>query len=97
MIGVYRIYQLVSATTTAALAGGGGHHSRNKLYLYTVPTKEATMTPRPPRDPYYRRYWGYANRPYGGCGCLYGLLLFFLFWWILALFIPGLALWGPYF
>jgi len=55
------------------------------------------MTPRPPRDPYYRRYWGYANRPYGGCGCLYGLLLFFLFWWILALFIPGLALWGPYF
>ncbi len=35
----------------------------------------------PPRGPYpagtpgYRRYWGYYNRPRGGCGCLYTLLI----------------------
>ena len=23
-----------------------------------------------PISPWYRRYWGYANRPFAGCGCL---------------------------
>lgn len=50
--------------------------------------------PPPPNDPYpwYRRYWGYYNRPYG-CGCLYTLLVLALLWWLLALLIPGLAFW----
>lgn len=51
--------------------------------------------PPPPDDPYpwYRRYWGYYNRPYGSCGCLYTLLILALLWGLLALLIPGLALW----
>lgn len=51
--------------------------------------------PPPPDDPYpwYRRYWGYYNQPYGGCGCLYTLLILAPLWWLLALLIPGLAFW----
>lgn len=48
----------------------------------------------PPEDPGYRRYWGYTNRPYSGCGCLYFLLLFLLMYWILSLFFVPLAWWA---
>lgn len=33
---------------------------------YTPPPEE--QVPAGPGG--YRRYWGYYNRPYGGCGCL---------------------------
>lgn len=49
--------------------------------------------PVPPPAPWYRRYWGYYNRPYTGCGCLYTLLIVVLLWFILSLFIPPLAFW----
>jgi hypothetical protein len=55
--------------------------------------------PVPPGDPYgpgYRRYWGYYNRPFGGCGCLYSLLVLLLVLWLLSLFFPGLAFWGTW-
>jgi hypothetical protein len=37
----------------------------------------------PPREPvadrpiypWYRRYWGYANRPFAGCGCVGAVVL----------------------
>lgn len=50
------------------------------------------MTP-PPRDPWYRRYWTYYNRPYAGFGCLYSLIIFLLVWFLLSLFIDALVLW----
>lgn len=28
------------------------------------------MSPNPP-NPWYRRSWSYANRPYSGCGCIW--------------------------
>ena len=49
--------------------------------------------PVPPPDPWHRRYWGYYNRPYGGCGCLYTVLVVLLLWWLLSLLIPSLAIW----
>ena len=61
------------------------------------------MTPVPPTDPYrkphpwYRRYWGNSNRPYGGCGCFYVLLIVLLVWWLVSLLVPEVALWGSYF
>ena len=35
-----------------------------------------------PGYPWYRRYWGYANWPFRGCGCLAAvvLLLILIFW-----------------
>jgi hypothetical protein len=39
----------------------------------------------PTPDPWHRRYWGYYNQPYGGCGCLWTLLLIIIIWWIIAL------------
>lgn len=36
-------------------------------------------------SPWYRRYWGYAGRPYAGCGCLYLLIVVVLIWGLLAL------------
>ena len=53
--------------------------------------------PVPPRSPWYGRYWGYYNRPYTGCGCLYSLLLIILLWWILAWFFPPLGIWRGWF
>jgi hypothetical protein len=47
----------------------------------------------PRRDPAYRRYWGYSNRPFAGCGCLYALLLFVLVWWLLSFLFPPFAFW----
>ena len=46
--------------------------------------------PDPVYDPWYRRYWGYYNRPYGGCGCLYTVLLFLILLVLLSLFVPAL-------
>lgn len=47
----------------------------------------------PPGDPWYRRYWGYYNRPNPGCGCLYTLLMFLLIYWVLSLFFNVLVFW----
>lgn len=47
----------------------------------------------PPGDPRYRRYWGYYNRPRPGCGCLYTLLLFLLFYWLLSFLWTPMAFW----
>ncbi|MCC6175063.1 MAG: hypothetical protein IT305_07150 [Chloroflexi bacterium] len=42
----------------------------------------------PPPDPWHRRYYGYTNRPFSGCGCLYLLILLVLIWlffsWLFA-------------
>lgn len=54
------------------------------------------VPPGGPGYPWYRRYWGYSNRPYGGCGCLWALLVFLLIWWLLAFLIPELAIWAWY-
>lgn len=43
----------------------------------------------PPGDPWHRRYWGYYNRPYPGCGCLWLIVVIVIIWWICAL------LWTP--
>jgi high-affinity Fe2+/Pb2+ permease len=40
----------------------------------------------PPPGPWYRRYWGYSNRPYTGCGCLWLILVIIIVWWIIAAF-----------
>jgi hypothetical protein len=40
--------------------------------------------PRGPADPWHRRYWGYYNRPYGGCGCLYAIFLVLLVYFIMS-------------
>ncbi len=45
--------------------------------------------PGPPLGPWHRRYWGYYNRPYSGCGCLWTILIIVIIWWLIALF------WGP--
>ncbi|MCC6328795.1 MAG: hypothetical protein IT174_09795 [Acidobacteria bacterium] len=37
------------------------------------------------RDRWSRRYWGYVNRPYPGFGCLWMILVFFLFYILLSL------------
>ncbi|MDP9378719.1 MAG: hypothetical protein M3Q29_00965 [Chloroflexota bacterium] len=47
----------------------------------------------PPRGPGYRRYYGYYNRPFTGCGCLYSLLIFLLFYWLFSLLFTPLAFW----
>ena len=52
--------------------------------------------PVDPARPWYNSYWGYYNRPYRGCGCLYTVLIFALLWFLLSLFIPALAIWDPY-
>jgi hypothetical protein len=40
----------------------------------------------PPVDPWHRRYWGYTNQPYPGCGCLWIVLVLIIIWWIIAAF-----------
>ncbi len=52
---------------------------------------EPPRRPAPPEGyadpslPRHRRYWGYYNRPYGGCGCLYTILVLALLWILLRL------------
>lgn len=46
--------------------------------------------------PAYRRYWGYYNRPYAGCGCFWLLLAILLFWWLLSLLYPAAGVWNRY-
>lgn len=38
----------------------------------------------PPGDPWHRRYWGYYNRPYPGCGCLWLIIILAIIWWLIA-------------
>jgi len=40
----------------------------------------------PPPDPWHRRYWGYYNRPFPGCGCLWVIIICIIIWWIIAAF-----------
>lgn len=50
------------------------------------------MAVQPPsRDPWYRSQWGRYNRPYGGCGCLYTLLILLLVWMLCGLLFPGVG------
>ncbi len=46
----------------------------------------------PPRDPWYRRRYGFYT-PFYGWGCLWTLLLLILFYWLLSLVIAPLAFW----
>jgi hypothetical protein len=43
-----------------------------------------------PRDRWYRRAWGYTNRPYLGCAFIYPflviLLLWVILWWVVPFF-----------
>lgn len=50
----------------------------------------APIPPGPRRGVAFNRYWGYAGRPYAGCGCLYSLLLLLVAWFLLSLFIDAL-------
>lgn len=43
-------------------------------------------SPGGPPDPWHRRYWGYWDRPYGGCGCLWAIIVIIIIWWIIAAF-----------
>lgn len=36
-------------------------------------------------DQFHRRYWTYTNRPYGGCGCLWLLLIVVTIYFIVSL------------
>ena len=47
----------------------------------------------PSPDPWHRRYWNTYNRPYGGCGCLYSILIILVLWWVLSWFWPGAYFW----
>jgi hypothetical protein len=51
------------------------------------------IDPLPPRDRWYRRYWGTYNRPYRGCGCLYLLILFLATYFLLSLLFEALTFW----
>lgn len=51
------------------------------------------MAVPPPRDPWYRRYWGYYNRPYNGFGCLWTILLFIIIWFLLSLVFNAMVFW----
>ena len=51
------------------------------------------MAVPPPRDPWYRRYWAYYNRPYSGFGCLWTVLLFILIYWLLSFVFRALIFW----
>jgi hypothetical protein len=44
--------------------------------------------PGGPPDPWYRGYWGwgYYNRPYSGCSCLWVILVIVIVWWLIAWF-----------
>lgn len=51
----------------------------------------------PPREPiadrpiypWYRRYWGYANRPFAGCGCVGAVVLVIIIIIIIIFWIIG--------
>ena len=43
--------------------------------------------------PWYRRYWGYYDRPRAGCGCLYTLLVVVLIWALFSMLITPLPFW----
>ncbi|MCC6167780.1 MAG: hypothetical protein IT329_11175 [Caldilineaceae bacterium] len=60
------------------------------------PDEPPNRSPERP-DSWYRRGWVYSNRPYGGCGCLYTLVVVFLILIVLSYFIPSLAFWNAYF
>ena len=47
----------------------------------------------PAGGPWYRRYWGYYDRPRTGCGCLYTLLVVVLIWALFSLLITPLPFW----
>jgi hypothetical protein len=51
------------------------------------------MNPVPPgnQNQWYRRGWGYANRPYRGCGCGYSLLFMLLAYLVCAWLFPGVS------
>lgn len=57
---------------------------------------EVNEREEPPGVPSYRRYWGYYNRPYSGCGCLWLLIMILLVWWLLSLIYPPAGLWNRY-
>lgn len=44
------------------------------------------MAGPPPEYPggWYRRYYGYYDRPYAGCGCLWAIIIVLIIWWIIA-------------
>ncbi len=44
----------------------------------------------PPQAPPRRGYWGFINRPYMGCGCLYPIVLFFVILLLVSLFVDAL-------
>ncbi|HEX7359046.1 MAG TPA: hypothetical protein VF283_01005 [Bryobacteraceae bacterium] len=46
------------------------------------PINDPLNEPLTPRPRGHRRYWGYYNRPYPGCGCLWILIILFIIWWI---------------
>ncbi len=56
------------------------------------PDEPPDRTPERP-DSWYQRSWAYSNRPYGGCGCFYALVIAFLIYIVLSYFIPPLAFW----
>lgn len=64
------------------------------MAVTTPPGVPPDSDPGAPPAPWYRTYWVYYNRPYGGCGCLYLFALLFLMYWLLSLvFFPGRWLW----
>ncbi len=65
----------------------------NACVEHHAPIVKEVVMAVPPRDPRYRRYWGYYNRPVSGCGCLYTLLLIVVVWWLVSLLFPAFAIW----
>jgi hypothetical protein len=41
-----------------------------------------------------QRSWGYANRPFPGCGCLWLVLVVVIIWWVIAAFVYPPARFG---
>ena len=53
--------------------------------MYDPPRAPDTIRPI---SPWYRRYWGYANRPFAGCGCVGGvalaIIIIIVIFWIIG-------------